>query len=348
MVIPAPRSPSEPVLLVTVDTEEDQWGPSGGGYTAENIRLLPVLHGAFRSMGVRPTYFTTHEVAACPTAAAILTNLAEMEEADVQAHLHPWNTPPFRESAERRNTMLSNLPYELQEAKLRVLTESLTRAFGRRPTAFRAGRLGFGVTTPDALIACGYDVDCSTSPFTDFTDMDEGPDFTSAPLQVHRVGRGGARLPPGSAGIMEIPLSVGFTRRPFALWSSVHRACEKVRLGSLPVTALLSRSGIIRKVALQPEQDDARDMIRVALTLLRSGVGHLQLLLHSPTMVPGLTPFTRSRQDVQRMLGSIEELVTELRRHVRLRVATVREFADEQRTNGWKGARLPITLPERE
>lgn len=226
--------------------------------------------------------------------------------------------------------MLGNLPLDLQVEKLQGLTTSLTRAFGRRPRAFRAGRLGFGADTATALLACGYEVDCSKSPFTDLTDMDEGPDFTLTPLHVHRLGVPGSD-PADGGGIMEIPLSVGFTRTPFAPWSRVHRAFESVHVGRRPLSALLSRSGIVRKVAIEPEMETAEDMVRVALALIRSGIGHLQLLMHSPTLVPGLTPFTRSEADVRRLLESIERFVTRLRGHLSLRPATVMEFADEVR-----------------
>lgn len=324
------RPPSAPVLLVTVDTEEDQWGPDPGGYTVDNIRLLPMLHRFFCDLGLRATYFTTHEVAERAFASEIVADLARNQGADVQAHLHPWCTPPVLEAPTRRNTMLGNLPYELQEAKLRTLTDSLTRVLGRRPTVFRAGRFGLDAHTIEALAACGYDVDCSVSPFTDLTTMDEGPNFSGAPSNVYRIAPGGDIRFPAEAGLLEIPVSVGFTRRPFAFWGRVHDFSERVRLGGIPLSGALSRAGIVRKVALEPEIDTSRDMVRVALELLRSGVGHLQLLMHSSTLVPGLTPFTRSEADVQRLLRDIATFVTELRRHVPVRAATVREFADEQ------------------
>ncbi len=329
MVAATPPHPSDPVLLVTVDTEEDQWGPDPGGYTVDNIRLLPMLHRVFGDLGLRATYFTTWQVANCGFASDIVAHLARTQGADIEAHLHPWCTPPLQEPATGRNTMMGNLPYELQEAKIRVLTDSLTRVLGGRPTIFRAGRLGLGPRTVEALVSCGYEVDCSVAPFTDFTEMDEGPDFTNAPLDIHRIAPAEGLTSLVDADLMEIPVSVGFTRRPFAFWGRVHRACERVRIGGVPLSGLLSRSGVVRKVALEPEIDTARDMTRVALELIRSGVGHLQLLMHSPSLVPGLTPFARSEADVQRLLRKIGTFVTELRRHVDVRAATVKEFADE-------------------
>jgi hypothetical protein len=44
---------------------------------------------------------------------------------EIGAHLHPWNTPPLREEFTEANTMLKNLPPELQ----RAMREKLPNAF---------------------------------------------------------------------------------------------------------------------------------------------------------------------------------------------------------------------------
>src|SRR5439155_12482078 len=105
--------------------------------------------------------------------------------AEIAAHLHPWNTPPLDEAFAPRNSMLKNLPPQLQQAKLESLTAKLEEAFGAPPSAFRAGRYGLGPETVTALIRRGYRVDSSVTPWVSWQQDDEGPTFVGAPLETY-------------------------------------------------------------------------------------------------------------------------------------------------------------------
>src|SRR5213595_2972836 len=175
------------LLIVSIDTEEDNWYRSRQAVTLENIGELRRLGAFFERLGVRPTYFTTYQVARERRAADVLREVCAAGSAEIAAHLHPWNTPPLTEAFVPRNSMLKNLPAELQTAKLRRLTVALEEAFGRRPTSFRAGRYGIGRDTVAALQYCGYGVDSSVSPFIDLKAMDDGPTFVGAPVVPYRL-----------------------------------------------------------------------------------------------------------------------------------------------------------------
>jgi len=49
-------------LIVSIDTEEDNWEPTRDGVTTRNIRELPALERRFERLGVRATYFTNYHV----------------------------------------------------------------------------------------------------------------------------------------------------------------------------------------------------------------------------------------------------------------------------------------------
>lgn len=49
-------------VLVTIDTEEDNWDPTKDGVSIENVRGVPGLQEIFDRHGVRPTYLTTYQV----------------------------------------------------------------------------------------------------------------------------------------------------------------------------------------------------------------------------------------------------------------------------------------------
>src|SRR3982751_3246459 len=156
-----PRAPIP--LIVSLDTEEDNWNRSRTGITVENIAELPRQARFFERVGARPTYFTAYQVAIDPCAAAVLREVSQDGRAELGAHLHPWNTPPLTEEFVPRNSMTKNLPADLQLAKIQTLTVAFEKAFGRRPESFRAGRYGIGHDTVSALQTCGYRVDSSVS-----------------------------------------------------------------------------------------------------------------------------------------------------------------------------------------
>lgn len=51
-------------LVITIDAEEDQWGPASSGTTSvTNIQQIPSLQKVFDEYGVVPTYLLTYPVA---------------------------------------------------------------------------------------------------------------------------------------------------------------------------------------------------------------------------------------------------------------------------------------------
>ena len=102
-------------LVITVDTEEDNWGDyRPTGWTLENIARLPALQRLFDDFNAQPTYLITYPVATDENAAAILGELLQAGTCEIGAHCHPWNTPPFEEPNTTVNTMLCNLDEHLQ------------------------------------------------------------------------------------------------------------------------------------------------------------------------------------------------------------------------------------------
>ena len=289
----------ETVVIVSIDTEEDNWRPSRNGVAVGNIRELVRLGGFFDRLGVRPTYLVNYQVAIKPCAVEVLRDLGAAGNAEIGAHLHPWNTPPLDEAFIPRNTMLKNLPADLQLAKLERLTATLEQAFETSPRVFRAGRFGFGSGTVAALLHCDYRVDSSVTPFWNWEWLDAGPNFVGAPLDAYRLAPGDDVTRPAPNGeLLEIPLSYGFSRGPFSFWDPTRRLLEAPPLRWLHLAGIVARIGVARRIVLSPELATTADMLTLSRRLLEHGVRHLQVFWHSPSLTPGLTPFVRSA-DVQ-------------------------------------------------
>ena len=319
---------SKPTLLiVSIDTEEDNWRPSRDGITVENIRELPRLDALFQRLGVRATYFTTYQVAIHDWAAGILREL-HGGGAELGAHLHPWNTPPLDEPFVPRNTMLKNLPAALQLAKVEHLTATLREAFGGRPIAFRTGRYGLGRETVSALVRCGYRVDSSVTPFVSWEEYDDGPTFIGAPLRPYRVSEhADVRVPQPDGQLMELPMSIGYSRPPSLPWRGLHRLLSIRALRRLHLRGVAARVGLLKRIALSPETDSVEDMLTLTRRLLDAGVGHLHLFFHSPSLRPGLSQFAPDEDSVEGMYRAIASYVEAAGRMTALRFVTVSEAA---------------------
>ncbi len=327
---PQPVLASDAVALVaSIDTEEDNWHPTREGIRIENVRELPALQRFLAGLDLRPTYFVDHPVASAPWSAAILRELAASGAAEIGAHLHPWNTPPLDEAMLPRHSMLKNLDADLQARKLRVLCAVLTDATGRAPTSFRAGRFGLGPETVRALIACGFRVDSSVTPWIDWTSFDAGPNFRGAPQGCYRIHAGqDPRTPAAAGGLLELPLSSGFTRRPFAWRAQAHSLLRSRALRRLPFAGLASRLGIVRRVILTPEGESLQALLELAARLLEQGERFLHLFWHSPSLVPGLSPFVANAGDRERLFATIEGFVNGASRLARIVPMTVSEAAE--------------------
>lgn len=321
---------SAPLLVVvSIDTEEDNWEPARDKIRVSNIRALPSLHRTFEAFGIRPTYFCSYQVVRVPWARSVLHDIAVNGSAEIGAHLHPWNTPPMREALVPRHTMMKNIPLELQEEKLLVLTDAVTTVLGSRPRSFRAGRYGLGPTGARLLARCGFTVDSSVTPFLDWRRYDDGPDHRDAPRAVYRPSLDNLTLPSLNGPLVEVPISVGYTRRPFDRWARRHERMIDWRIGPVSLASLAFRSHFLRKVQLSFETDSVRDMLTLTQQLVRDGARILHLTWHSPSLVEGLSPFTRTVADRHRFRANIDRYFDRLSASFSFSFATVAEAAGQ-------------------
>ena len=135
------------------------------------------------------------------------------------------------------------------------------------------------------------------------------------------------RQPTADGEVLEIPLSCGFNRGPFPLWSGVRRVFDAAPLRPLHLVGLAARVGLCKRIVLSPELASVADMLTLSRRLLEHGVRHLQLSWHSPSLRPGLSPFATTVADVERLYARIAGYLEGLSRIVPVAFATVSEAA---------------------
>src|SRR5205814_6273169 len=91
------------------------------------------------------------------------------------------------------------------------------------------------------------------------------------------------------------------------------------------VAGLASRLGFVKLALLSPEITSVRDMLAISRGALAGGVRHVQLMFHSPSLRPGLTPWNSTAAQVDRLYRSIGDYVNGLAQMASVRCATVGE-----------------------
>ncbi len=277
-------------FLVFVDTEEEfDWtAPRRRDATATTaIAALPEAHRRLAGYGICPTYLVDYPVASDPAAVEAMRPLVEAGECAIGTQLHPWVNPPFDEELTVPNSFVGNLPEATERAKLIALTDRIEAMFGKRPQIYRAGRYGIGANTARLLEEAGYRLDVSVRALFDYS-AEGGPDFSRHDAMPSWAGPG--RL------LLELPLTVvyaGHARR-FGQW--LYPAAGRLKRAR----GLLSRSGALNRIALTPEGTTLPDALRAIRTLLDDGQRLLSISFHSPSVVPGHTPYVRDAADLRR------------------------------------------------
>lgn len=293
----------KPQLFVIVDTEEEfDWTAP---FARENVgtRSIPAqsrAHEIYDRLGIVPTYVIDHPVATDPAAVAFFKHLRGAGRAEIGTHLHPWVTPPHEEQVSTYNSYHCNLPPALERAKIVATTEAIERAFGERPTVFRAGRYGFGPNTAKVLAELGYKVDCSLVPHSDFS-ADGGPNFMGRPDRPHWLDEG--------RGLLEIPLTIGFMGAAAGLGSRAGGLFGSPGAVKLRLPGVLAKTGLLSRARLSPEGVPAEEQCRLLAAMVRRGHRTFSLTYHSPSLAPGHTPYVRDEAALADFLANIETVL---------------------------------------
>jgi hypothetical protein len=263
-----------------------------------NIARLPALQTLCDRFGAIPTYLVNRPVVADDTARAILREFVRHGRCEIGTHIHPWNTPPVLEQTDAHHSMLCNLPDPLINQKLAGLHALIGERLAVTPRSFRAGRWGFNGSVAKVLVRLGYRVDTSVTPLVDWR-PDAGPDYRAAPSHAYWLRTASPLQAAPTGDLIEIPATVGFLRGSPALRMRLREWAFRPLPRRLRMVGLLERAGLAALRWLSPEVTTGAEMVRLARTLVASGARFLNLTFHSPTLVPGLTPFVRTEKQLR-------------------------------------------------
>jgi hypothetical protein len=309
--------------IVVVDTEEEfDWS---GGFSRDNVgvrslRSIDRVQDMFDRVGVKPTYVVDYPVVSQADGYEPLRDIHASGRCVIGAHLHPWVNPPFEERVSRRNSFPGNLPPTLEAAKLAVLTEAVGERFGARPTIYKAGRYGIGRHTAAILEDQGFDVDLSVCPHMNYS-AEGGPDFTGYGAWPYWFGR--------HRRLLELPLTVGFTGALNRWGPALHPVLSRRALAPCHLVGILARLRLLDKIWLSPEGYVGPEHRRLVRRLRGQGLGVFTFAFHSPSVVPGNTPYVRTEADLADFLSRCRDFLEFFLDELKGRATTPVELAVE-------------------
>jgi hypothetical protein len=265
-------------ICVTIDTEPDcdvHWRRSQP-LTFESVTFgIPsILRPLWNKFRIKPVYFVSPEVVENNQCCEALKN--EMKRgAEIGTHLHSEYIEPQKKYEDIAGTASDEFPCcvydaEVESAKIRNLTELIETRLGVRPVSYRAARYGADLDTIKSLERIGYKVDSSVTPGISWQKQG-GPDHSCAPKQPYFISDNDY-YSAGASGILEVPITISGKRLP-----------------------LLSGKWMYYRW-LRPTFMTGFEMKRLVAEFARSYAEPvLNLMFHSMEVIPGRTPFVRTK-----------------------------------------------------
>ncbi|BDI60716.1 polysaccharide deacetylase family protein [Qipengyuania nanhaisediminis] len=285
-------------VLLTVDTEEEfDWDApfTRDAHGLEHVAQLPRFIAFCEEIGAHPVFLVDWPIAGNAAAMECLTDAQRRGVADIGVQLHPWVNPPFDEEVTEANSYTGNLPDELAQRKFTALRDRIEHATGTAPLIYRAGRYGLGPDSARMLKEGGIAIDTSVRSLFDYS-AQHGPDYSDHPLAPYWVD--------AERTLLELPVTTVYWGVLRQLGKHIHRAQRH-----LPTFfSAFSRLGLLERIALTPEGVTAEEAIRGIDIALDLELPLLVLSFHSPTLMPGGTPYAETPKDVDALYDWLRQV----------------------------------------
>jgi hypothetical protein len=315
-----------PRILVFVDTEEDfDWSKpmTRESVSVDSISALPAIHQIMADRGIQPHYLVDYPIATSPLAVSVLKELTANNGGVIGSQLHAWANPPYREKLNLENTYPGNLEISLERAKLHSLSQVIEDNFAIAPKVYRAGRYGVGKNTPQILHELGYDVDVSVRALFDYSPTG-GPDFSKISFRPYWFGP--------EKKLLEIPLSNCFVGPLASMGPRLFSFNQNHGRLSALSNSFLARTGLLQRIGLTPEGMPVASALSAIDELHRQNSPFYCISYHSPSAVPGNTPYVRTAADLATFKHWLETVFDYLITKIGAAPATITEVVKDLRT----------------
>jgi hypothetical protein len=313
-------------LVISIDVEEE--GLFSGLYPrtspgVTNVAELARLAFIPRDFGLPLTLLVTYQVARDPAACRVLAEWRDRYGAEIGAHLHPWNTPPFADLPDPEPVRSEKLPRPLLRDKFASLLSQVRAGLTVTPRSFRMGRFDAGPQVFSLLREFGLEVDSSVAPLTR---KNPDPRFFLAPADPFFLGD----LGPEGKPLLEVPITL------VPVVAGTTELIERLAAMAPPTWGdrlrNLYRYGGVAGV--QPAMYPLVSLKLAAYLHRRRGGRVLTLYFHSSELKPGASRLFPSEAAVSRFVDKIRTFLTWLVQTGPVEGVTLAELGEDWRQTG--------------
>lgn len=286
-------------FIITIDTEGDNiWHrvttPHGMREIAvENAKYIERFQLLCEKYHFIPTYLVNYEMAHAEPFVSLAREWVKEGKCEIGMHMHAWNTPPIYNLPFNRkghNPFAGEYPRKVLWKKLCVMTETLEKQFGVRPTSHRGGRWYIDGWYIKALKKLGYEVDCTVTPGVDWSgtigNEMYGQNYMKHPMKVYSM-----------KGIWEVP--------PTIVGRSVKDTFFRMIQESSKIKKISKE-----KIWLRPTGKNLKDMLYLLECTQKQE--YIEFMLHSSELMPGGSPNFKTKQSIEELYRDLEILFSEV------------------------------------
>lgn len=316
-------------LCLGVDVEES--GLFSGKYSREatdvqSVVELPRLADLCAEFNLPLTLFVDYPVLHNDKAVKILQDLEKNYHAEIGAHLHPWNTPPFADLPYQEPIPCRLIPLELLEEKLYTVLGLIKDRFASPASSFRMGRFDFTIELGAMLAKAGLKTDSSLVPLrTVAKDVHNlpGPNHFLVPSHPFMLNFPKPKADNGTIAydyLLEVPLT------QVSLWPATVHPTAKIAgyLGK----GLLTFYRQFMVLGIHPAWFPFFSMCLAARLHCSRGEQVLNMFLHSTEIQPGGHPKIKTRKDADAILKKVHSFLKYIRPRIGFTGITLGKLAD--------------------
>jgi hypothetical protein len=278
-------------FCVTIDTEPDcdiHWRRSEPlTFDSVTIGIPEILRPIWDRFAVSPVYFVSPEVVMNVNCCKVLKSEIS-RGAEIGTHLHSEYIEPQKKYSDIAGTASDEFPCYAYDAaveaeKIKNLTGLIEKNLGVKPVSYRAARYGADLDTIKTLANLGYKIDSSVTPDISWKKQG-GPDHTSAPKQPYFVSKTDY-YSQGDGPVLEVPITISGKRLPFLPDKWMFYKWLRPTF----MTAI-EMKWLVKKYEKYPEPV-------------------LNLMFHSMEVLPGKTPFVRTKSGQKMYLNRLNSIL---------------------------------------
>jgi len=283
-------------LCITIDTEPDcdiHWKRSDPlSFESVLSGISMILRPIWNRYDIKPVYFVSPAVVQNDDCCEVLKKEIQ-SGAEIGTHLHSEYVEPEKKYETFAGTESKEYPCyaystEIELAKIKKLTDLITKKMGVKPVSYRAARYGADLDTIKCLEKLDYKVDSSVTPQIDWS-YQGGPDHSKAPKQPYFISVDNY-YSAGDSKILEVPITI--SKKRFFLLGNKWLFFRWLRPTHMTVTEI--------KILTNEFVKNYNDAV-------------LNMMFHSMEIIPKKTPFVRTKIEQKLYLNRLEKIIKHLK-----------------------------------